>query len=269
MSTPATSPRPTQLPPPSQDHFAGLTGANAMATRGMAETEARILKAIKHNAMVCIHGHVGLGKTFAVHTILRRRAPETTVRLRYNTGANMNEIRTHLWSRLGLPGEPPQAAGPCDQQIRNALEAEPRILLIDEAQGLGTKPLEYFRTLWGDDARRAAIVLVGSGNTRQKILNNPALHSRILDWYQFSPLTPTEVQTTIPAYQKIWAEAPPELILYADDMVGHGSFRNWARITVHLQDALEENPKLALNKDLIRWVLSRIDPTTRHTPQRN
>ncbi|MFC9948891.1 AAA family ATPase [Streptomyces pratensis] len=269
MSTPTTPPRPSQLPPPSQDHYLGLTGANAMATKAVAETDARILKAIKHNAMICIHGNVGLGKTFAVHTVLRRRAPHTTVRLRYNTGANMNEIRTQLWNRLDLPGEPLQAAGPCDQRIQDALEAEPRVLLIDEVQGLGTKALEYFRNLWGDDARRAAIILVGSGNTRQKILNNQALHSRILEWYQFSPLTPTEVQAVIPAYQQIWAGAQSELILYADDMVGHGSFRNWARITLLLNEALEENPDFTLSKDLIRWVLSRIDPATRHTTQRN
>ncbi|GHC34390.1 AAA family ATPase [Streptomyces rochei] len=268
MTAPAGASRPSQLPPPSQDHYLGLTGANAMATKAVAETETRLLKAIKHNAMVCIHGHVGLGKTFAVHTVLRRRAAEITVRLRYNTGANMNEIRTQLWRRLDLPGQPPQSVGPCDQHIRDALEAEPRVLLIDEVQGLGPKALEYFRTLWGDDARRAPIILVGSGNARQKILNNPALHSRILDWYQFSPLTPTEVQAVIPAYQRIWADAQPELILYTDDMAGHGSFRNWARITLLLHDALDENPGLTLSKDLIRWVLSRIDPTTRHAPQR-
>ncbi|MEU0119705.1 hypothetical protein ABZ137_40075 [Streptomyces bobili] len=52
-------------------------------------------------------------------------------------------------------------------------------------------------------------------------------------------------------------------------MAGHGSFRNGARVTVLLNDALEENADLTLNKDLIRWVLSRIDPTTRHTPQRS
>ncbi|MFF5727549.1 hypothetical protein [[Kitasatospora] papulosa] len=51
-------------------------------------------------------------------------------------------------------------------------------------------------------------------------------------------------------------------------MAGHGSFRNWAGITL-LHDALAENPDLTLSKDLIRWVISRIDPTTRHTPQRS
>ncbi|MFF5010245.1 hypothetical protein ACFY3G_46510 [Streptomyces phaeochromogenes] len=114
MSTPTTSPR------PSQDHYLGLTGANAMATKAVAETEARILKAIKHNAMVCIHGHIGLGKTFAVHTVLRRRAPEATVRLRYNNGANMNEIRTH-------PAlAPPRPAGRTAAVRRSLRPADPR-----------------------------------------------------------------------------------------------------------------------------------------------
>ncbi|QWQ45377.1 ATP-binding protein [Streptomyces sp. YPW6] len=232
----------------------------------MAETEARILKAIKHNAIVCIHGHVGLGKTFAVHTILRRRAPETTIRLRYNSGANMNEIRTHLWSRLGLP-ENHRRPPACDQQIRDALEAEPASCSSTKHKDSERNPGVLPHPL----GRRRPPRRHRPRRQRQhppEDPQQPALHSRILDWYQFSPLTPTEVQATIPAYQKIWATAPPELILYADDMVGHGSFRNWARITL-LHDALEDNPKLTLDKDLVRWVLSRIDPTTRHTPQRN
>ncbi|MER5852960.1 ATP-binding protein [Streptomyces sp. NPDC002012] len=267
MTLPPTVPRrPSQLPPPRQDHYLNLPGANVMATKAVAETEARISKAIKHTAMICINGHVGLGKTFAVHTVLRRRAPDTTLRLRFRNGPNMSEIRGALWRALALPGEPSQSVDPCDQQIKEALDAEPRILLLDEVQWLGKTALEYFRTLWGDDKQRAAIIFVGSGNTRQKILNSPALHSRILDWYQFSPLTPGEVRTTIPAYHPIWAGADPDLILYTDDIAGHGSFRNWARITLHLHDALEENADLALSKDLIRWVLSRLDPTTRHIP---
>jgi DNA transposition AAA+ family ATPase len=36
---------------------------------------------------------------------------------------------------------------PSDQQIHDALEPEPRILLIDEAQGLETKALDYLHTL--------------------------------------------------------------------------------------------------------------------------
>ncbi|MFF7717579.1 hypothetical protein [Streptomyces sp. NPDC007988] len=68
----------------------------------------------------------------------------------------------------------------------------------------------------------------------------------------------------IPAYHPLWTDTDPDLILFTDDHAGHGSFRNWAKLTLHLQDALEENPDLTLTKDLVRWAFSRLDPTTRH-----
>ncbi|MFI0990652.1 AAA family ATPase [Streptomyces exfoliatus] len=261
--------RPSQLPPPDRDHYLGLAGANTMGTQALAATEDRIRKALKHNAIVAIHGHVGLGKTFAVHTVLRRHAPDTTHRLRFRQAPNMSELRGALWRALALPGQPPQSADESGERIKQALEQSPdAVLLLDEVQWLSKTALEYLRDLWGDDERRAAVVLVGSGNTRQKILSCPALHSRILDWYQFAPLTPTEVLATIPAYHPLWKDAEPDLILYTDDHAGHGSFRNWAKLTLHLADALEENPNLTLSKDLIRWAFSRLDPTTRLPPPR-
>ncbi|MET7540067.1 ATP-binding protein [Streptomyces sp. NPDC005507] len=273
MTTTAPTPpsRPSQLPPPDKDHYLnlGLTGANIMATRALSETEDRIKKATKYNAIVAIHGHVGLGKTFAVHTALRRHAPDTTVRLRFRQAANMSEVRGDLWRALGLPGTPPTSADDSGRQIKEALEDDPRVLLFDEAQWLSKTALEYIRDLWGDDAQRAPILLVGSGNLRQKILSCPGLHSRILDWYQFTPLTPTEVQSTIAAYHPIWSDTHPDLILYTDDRSGHGSFRNWAKITLLLHDALSDNPELTLNKDLIRWVFSRLDSTQRLPPHRD
>ncbi|MFI1018188.1 AAA family ATPase [Streptomyces sp. NPDC020965] len=269
QTTPTPPRRPSQLPPPAKDHYLGLTEANTMGTKAVAETEDRIKKAIKHTAIVCIHGTVGLGKTFAVHTALRRHAPDTTLRLRFRQAPNMSELRGNLWRALELPGDPPDSADLCGRDIKEALEQEPRrVLLLDEVQWLSHTALEYIRDLWGDDEQRAAVILVGSGNTRQKILSCPALHSRILDWYQFAPLTPAEVENTIPAYHPIWNQADPGLVLYTDDHAGHGSFRNWAKLTLHLRDALDDNPGLTLTKDLVRWAFSRLDPTTRHTPPR-
>ncbi|WP_187280385.1 ATP-binding protein [Streptomyces sp. IB2014 016-6] len=269
MNQPPTAPQPpSQLPPPHKDHYLSLPGANIMATTALAEVQTRITTAVRHTAMVCIHGNVGLGKTFAVHTVLRRIAPATTLRLRFRQAPNMSEIRGSLWRALNLPGEPPNhSADTCDQKIIEALEQEPRVLLLDEVQWLGQTALEYFRSLWGDEEQRAAVILVGSANTRQKILNRPALHSRIFDWYQFSPLTPNEVLATIPAYHPIWNKADPDLILYADDHCAHGSFRNWAKLTLHLKSALDDHPDHTLDKDLIRWAFSRLDPTARHVPR--
>ncbi|GGX47053.1 ATP-binding protein [Streptomyces chryseus] len=218
--------RPSQLPPASKDHFLGLTGANAVGTKAVAETEDRIRKVIKYNAMACIHGNVGLGKTFAVHTVLRRYAPDTTLRLRFRQSPNISELRGALWRALDVAGEPPQSADLCGLHLKEALEQQPRrILLFDEAQWLGKTALEYIRDLWGDDAQRATTIFVGTGNIRQKILGCPALHSRIFEWYQFKSLTPGDVLAAIPAYHPIWTGTDPDLILYTDDYAGHGSFR--------------------------------------------
>ncbi|MFE1907373.1 AAA family ATPase [Streptomyces gardneri] len=259
--------RSSQLPPPARDHYLGLHGANTMGTRAVAETEDRIRKARKHKAIVAIHGNVGLGKTFAVHTVLRRHNPDTTYRLRFRQSPNMSELRGGIWRALDLPGDTPQSADESGERIKQALEQIPdAVLLLDEVQWLSKTALEYIRDLWGDDEQRAAVVLVGSGNTRQKILSCPALHSRILDWYQFAPLTPAEVLATIPAYHSIWSGSDPELILYTDDHAGHGSFRSWAKLTLHLTDALEENPTHTLTKDLVRWAFSRLDSSSRLPP---
>ncbi|MFF5931601.1 AAA family ATPase [Streptomyces hydrogenans] len=262
--TTTPQPKTSQLPPPERDHYLGLTGANIMGTRAVAETHDRIQKAIKHRAIVTIHGHVGLGKTFAVHTVLRREAPQTTLRLRFRQAPNMSELRGALARALDLPGNISHSADESGELIKRALDDRPgTVLLLDEVQWLSKTALEYIRDLWGDDEQRAAVILVGSGNTRQKILSCPALHSRIYDAYQFSPLTPAEVLTNIPAYHPIWKNADPDLIQYTDDHAGHGTFRNWAKITLHLTDAFEADPTRTLSKDLIRWVLSRIDPSTR------
>jgi AAA domain len=264
MTHPATNHQPIQLPPPSRDHYLGLKGARAMGTKAARDVEQRVRKAIAHQAMICIHGHVGLGKTFAVHTALRKHAPDATLPLRFRQSPNMSEIRGSLWRALTLPAEPPPSADSCDHQIKQALAQQFHILLLDEAQWLSTTALEYFRALWDDMGTQLAVVFVGSGNTRQKILNREALHSRIYDWQQFSPLTPEEVLTTIPAYHPLWTSAEPDLLMFADDNAGHGSFRNWAKLTFHIQDAIEDNPHLNLSKDLIRWAFSHLDPTTRY-----
>ncbi|MGX8910216.1 AAA family ATPase [Streptomyces netropsis] len=267
MTQPPAPALASQLPHPRHDHYQSLTGAHAMGTKAALETEARVRKAIQHKAMLCIHGHVGLGKTFAVHTALRKFAPGTTLRLRFRQGPNMSEIRGSLWRALALPGEPPNAStDSSDHQIRQSLASTFHVLLLDEVQWLSPTALEYFRALWDDEDNELAILFVGSGNTRQKILNRPALHSRVYDWQQFCPLKPEEVLTTMPAYHQVWADVDPDLILWTDDIGGHGAFRNWAKVTFHLQDAIQDNPGLTVSKDLIRWAFSRMDSTTRYDP---
>ncbi|MEV7283024.1 ATP-binding protein [Streptomyces sp. NPDC093252] len=260
-----------RLPDEAHDHFLGLEHAARMATNAALLTQALVSTAITRTAMICIHGHVGLGKTFAVNAACRALAPDTTLWLQFAQAPRVAQIRAALWESLDLPGPPPvNTPHPCDEQIGQKLASTFHLLLIDEVQHLGPAVLDYLRDLWDKNtktARTLTVVLVGSGNTRQKILRCNALHSRIHRWQQFSPLTPAEILTVIPGYHPLWNGVDDETLLWIDDCAGHGSFRTWANLTVILQDTLHDNPELTLSKDLVRGAFSQLDPTTRFPGQ--
>ncbi|MGW2353522.1 AAA family ATPase [Actinacidiphila glaucinigra] len=260
-----------RLPAAADDHFLGLHSAAPIAAAAVRATENLVQKAITHQAMVCIHGHVGLGKTFAVNAACRKLAPDTTTWLQFAQAPHMAQIREALWSALGLPGPAPVNTTPdCDKQISQALAVGFHLLLLDEVQHLGPTALEYMRDLWDKNSKSAknlAIIFVGSGNTRQKILHREALHSRIHRWQQFSPLTPAEILNVIPSCHQLWESVDDEMLLWIDDKAGHGCFRNWANLTVILQDAFDDDPEAVFDKSLVSKAFHQLDPTTRFPRQ--
>ncbi|MFF7705586.1 AAA family ATPase [Streptomyces lydicus] len=270
-TTPSATFRAGRLPEQADDHFLGLHQAAPVATDAALLTEALVSKAITRKAMICIHGQVGLGKTFAVNAACRKLAPDATVWLQFAQAPHIAQIRAALWDGLALPGPAPvNTTHICYEQIRQALAAHFRLLLLDEVQHLVPTALEYLRDLWDRNSKSAkslAIVLVGSGNTRQKILHRNALHPRVHRWQQFSPLTPAEMLTVIPSYHRLWNSVEDEVLLWIDDCAGHGCFRTWANLTVILQDALDDDLNLTFSKDLVRWAFSQLDPTTRFPGQ--
>jgi hypothetical protein len=108
----------------------------------------------------------------------------------------------------------------------------------------------------------------------------------LLIWQRYKPLTPAEVLTVIPQYHPLWADVPTDELLWIDDVACHGNFRQWAKITYLLQEEhggpdmkgpdtadpphqptphSAAAPLPAYSRDLVRAVLSRLDPTQRHT----
>ncbi|MFF3403546.1 AAA family ATPase [Streptomyces sp. NPDC002659] len=261
---------PTSQNPPDRStnyHYLGLAGAHTILTNASQETYANLVTTLKANggngAMMCVHGGVGLGKTFAVNLHLDELAPHTTLRVKLSS-AKLQALREALYKKLDLPGEPPDRITRCENMIRAALSEGPRVLVVDEAQWLDTRAFEFIRELWDDENTRFAVVLVGAENCYQKIKKRPALESRILLWQRYTPLTPTEVLTTIPQYHPIWTGRSADDLLWIDDLACHGNFRQWARVTYLLQEAMDTPPYPAYSRDLVRAVFSRLDPTSRH-----
>lgn len=250
--------------PAGGDHYLNLPDAMLVPTRA-TRTTARLLKtAIRAKAMLCIHGAVGLGKTVAVTTNLRDLAPDNTVRLDLREGATLSTLRTLLHRELGLPGQPPTTALAIDDALIEALADHHRVLVCDEAQGLSAKALDYLRRLWDHRHVQLTVVLVGGENCYQRIRSRDALASRICAWQQYSPLTPDEVLAAIPTYHPLWADVSPQDLLWVDDNICHGNFRNWAKATFHLREALQDDEDIqGFTRDLMRAVIMDLDSTIR------
>ncbi|AQT70400.1 ATP-binding protein [Streptomyces sp. fd1-xmd] len=262
------TPQPEPAAPARDYHYLGLAGARTMLTRASEETYANLVTTLNadhgNGAIMCVHGGVGLGKTFAVGLHLDELAPQNTIRVKLSS-SRIQALRETLHKKLDLPGDPPANGARSEAVIKKALAGTPRVLVVDEAQWLETRAFEFIRELWDDEDTRLAVVLVGAESCYQKIKNRPALDSRILIWQRYKPLTPTEVVRVIPHYHPMWADVPLDDISWIDDLACHGNFRQWAKATYLLHEAMTNPPHPTYSRDLVRAVISRIDPTSRHT----
>ncbi|WP_406387527.1 AAA family ATPase [Streptomyces sp. NBC_00887] len=252
-------------PPSPEDHHLSLRGATLRPTRATRLTAAHLKTVIKANGMMCIHGAVGLGKTLAVNTNLYDLAAHTTLRFQYPPGYPLNDFRADLAEALELPEDLQPGHRTTQRLIKSTLAAQPRIIVLDEAQTLSNLILEYIRDLWADKQTHLAVVFVGGENCYQRIRSRAALASRICLWQQYAPLRPDEVVDTMPNYHPVWADVSPQDLLWVNDLACHGNFRNWATLTFHLQEAIDDPDRedSSFSRKLARAVLADMDSTDR------
>ncbi|MGW7081414.1 AAA family ATPase [Streptomyces sp. NPDC054866] len=245
------------LPRERDDHFMRLKDAQVVATKVLLEVRENIRAAITAQAMICIYGATGHGKSLAVNASLRELAPTVTRRIRFQARPTTRGLRHELFYALGLPGRPPSQPIEFDRVLRAALQ-EPRLLVCDEAQWLSKHCFEYLRYLWDDPDIDLTIVFTGGDGCFETLQSEPMLESRVYIWQEIPRMPLTEVQAVIPAFHPLWAEAGPDLIALCDGEAAHGNFRAWAKITHQLLTGIEETGRGAVDEDILRWVYSKL-----------
>lgn len=143
---------------PANDHYLGLAGARILPTIASRLTQRHLATVIKARALFCIHGDVGLGKTFALNTSLRDLAPDNTLWLECRKGAPLGTLRKALFRALAMPGDPPKG-DELDELLREVFAEQHRVLVCDEAQGLTKNSLEYLQTLWENKSTQLTVIL--------------------------------------------------------------------------------------------------------------
>ncbi|WP_330343069.1 ATP-binding protein [Streptomyces sp. NBC_00557] len=136
-----------QLPPRETDHHTQLPDAAVVTTRALLAARENITDTIEAGAMMCLHGPAGVGKTLAANVCLReleRARGEEVCRIAFRARPTARAVRHELFAALGLPGEPPRHPSEFDRLLLDSLAAQPRTLVVDEAQWLNR---ETFRVL--------------------------------------------------------------------------------------------------------------------------
>jgi hypothetical protein len=185
---------------------------------------------------MCLSGNAGVGKTFALDTVLAARPRPARrarlVRLVPRPAPTPLSLRSDLADAANLEARL-KDPGAFDAALREALAARDHLLVVDEAQRLDSTCFEYLRYLFDDPHARLAIVLVVGERGQAVLRRQKMLVSRTAVSLTMPLLTPADVAEVIPCFHPLWHGADPNALTRLDVRFCHGIFRRWAQVTHH------------------------------------
>ncbi|MGW1412292.1 hypothetical protein [Streptomyces sp. NPDC002403] len=133
------------------------------------------------------------------------------------------------------------------------------MLVVDEAQRLSVPCLEYLQSLWDRPDTRITLVLCGAGSERS-LARLPHLASRIGAWQEVPRLAGAEAVAVMTSFHPLWRTVPASDLTWIDQPCAYGTFRTWAALTAHLQNALLTTADAAVDRALLGRLFQRVVP---------
>ncbi|WP_328655563.1 AAA family ATPase [Streptomyces sp. NBC_00334] len=231
-------------------------GAQLVRTSSVRAVAEAVGQAMATQGAVCVFGDPGRGKTVAVRMALGQVPPGWKVTwVPVPVRPSVAGMRRAVFDALGLPGRFPHTSALADAAVAEAL-GEARVLVVDEAQRLPVPCLEYLQSLWDHPGTRITLVLVGAGSERA-LSRLPQLASRIGAWQEVPRLTGAEVVAVVTGFHPLWRTVPAPDLTWIDRSCAHGTFRTWAALTAHLQNALLTTADASIDRALLRRLFKR------------
>ncbi|MEH0475123.1 ATP-binding protein [Streptomyces sp. B21-097] len=234
-------------------------GAQLVRTSSVRAVAEAVGQAMAVQGAVCVFGDPGRGKTAAVRMALHEVPPGWRVTwVPVPVRPSVAGMRRAVFDALALPGRFPHTSALADAAVAGAL-GEARVLVVDEAQRLPAPCLEYLQSLWDDPGTRITLVLCGAGSER--VLSRlPQLASRVGAWQEVPRLAAAEVAAVAPGFHPLWRTVPAADLTWIDRSCAHGTFRTWAALTAHLQNALLTTADAAVDRALLGRLFRRVAP---------
>ncbi|WP_234358778.1 AAA family ATPase [Streptomyces sp. NRRL B-24085] len=167
-------------------------------------------------------------------------------------------MRRAVFDALALPGRFPHTSARADAAAAEAL-GQARVLVGDEAQRLPVPCLEYMQSLWDHPGTQVTLVLCGAGSERA-LARLPQLASRVVAWQEVPRLAAAEVAAAVTGFHPLWRTVPAADLAWIDRSCAHGTFRTWAVLTAHLQNALLTTADTSVDRALLRRLFKRVAP---------
>ncbi|WP_308340590.1 MULTISPECIES: ATP-binding protein [unclassified Streptomyces] len=234
-------------------------GAQLVRTSSVRAVAEAVGQAMAAEGALCVFGDPGRGKTVAVRMALGEvpagwKVGWVPVPVRPSVAG----MRRAVFDALALPGRFPHTSALADAAVVGAL-GEAWVLAIDEAQRLPVPCLEYLQSLWDHPGTRITLVLCGAGSERA-VSRLPQLASRIGAWQEVPRLAAAEATPAATAFHPLWRTVPAEDLAWIDQTYAHGTFRTWAALTAHLQNALLTTADVSVDRALLGRLFQRVAP---------
>ncbi|MFF8732248.1 AAA family ATPase [Streptomyces sp. NPDC015171] len=234
-------------------------GARLVRTSSVRAVGEAVGQAMATQGAVCLFGNPGRGKTAAVRMALSEVPPGWKVTwVPVPVRPSVAGMRRAVFDALALAGRFPHTSALADAAVVGAL-GEVRVLVVDEAQRLPVPCLEYLQSLWDHPDTRITLVLCGAGSERA-LARLPQLASRIGAWQEVPRLAGAEVATVVSGFHPLWRTVPAQDLTWIDRSCAHGTFRTWAALTAHLQNALLTIADASIDRPLLRRLFQRVAP---------
>jgi general secretion pathway protein A len=155
---------------------------------------------------IVITGEIGSGKTTLIQTVLQGLDSRTTVARLVNTTLGPKELLESILIDFGLNpvsnSKPLMVKQLGEFLVKQRMEGQRTMLVVDEAQNLGTLALEEIRLLSNQETEKSKllqIVLVGQPNLRDKMATPKLeqLRQRVAVSYHLQPLVASETTAYI------------------------------------------------------------------------
>jgi DNA transposition AAA+ family ATPase len=237
---------------------AGPPGARIIATPQLQLARHVVTDVTSHEAVGVIHGHAGLGKTFAVRTCAqalaagtgRLEAPQVCT-VSFSPQPTLRQIVDALLLTLTGSHGSSKSRFHLTRELIAELARIPRLIVVDEAQRLTGHGIELLRHLHDDPDTRFGLLYVGGHGCWEVLSREPMLASRIWRRLAITPLQRDIVPEAIRGYHPMYEDADDELLHYIDDRFAHGIWRNWASFSATAHLLAQRADRTAIDEEII------------------